>query len=44
MAELLEMPFRMLNGVGPRKPEPDGQQIPMGNGNYLGKGVAHCKV
>jgi len=45
MAELIEMPFSLWPWVGSRNHVLDGgPDLPMGRGNFEGKGAAQCIV
>jgi len=43
-AKPIEMPFGLWTRVGPSKHVLDGGPDPHANGNFEGKGAAHCKV
>jgi len=44
MAEPIKMPFGLWTLVGPRNHILNGVQIPRGKWQFLGEGVAQCKV
>jgi len=43
-AESIQMPLGLRTQVGPGNHVLDGVQIPMGRGNFEGKGTSRCKV